>query len=62
MTSSSILPFSQSIKSSALVGDIGLVGAVGGGVVGPEAIGMVEQHFHEVASEVDQQQEQDQIM
>ncbi len=51
-SSSSTLPFSQSIKSSVLVGDIGLVGAVEGGVAGPEALGMVEPRCHGVASEI----------
>ena len=48
-----MLPFSESMKSSVLVGDMGLVGAVQGGVSGPEALGMVEPRCHEVASEVD---------
>lgn len=51
-TSPSTLPFSQSIKSSVLVGEVGLVGAVEGGVSGPEAMGMVEPRCHEVASKV----------
>ena len=54
-SSSSILPFSQSIKSSVVVGDVGLVGTVEGGVAGPGAIGIVveqDYHYHEkVASE-----------
>lgn len=48
---SSTPPFSQSIKLSVLAGDVGLVGAVEGGVSGPEAIGMVESRYHEVAHE-----------
>ena len=41
-----MLPFSQSMKSS--VGDVGLVGAVGGGVSGIEALGMMEPWRHKV--------------
>ena len=55
MISSSILPFSQSIKSSVAVGDMGLVGAVVGGVAGPEAIGIVEQQLYEMASGIRQE-------
>ena len=50
--SSTTLPFSQSIKPSVSVGDVGLVGAVEGGVSGPETLGMVEPRCHEVASDI----------
>lgn len=40
------------MKSLVLVGDVGLVGAVVGGVAGPEAVGIVKQDFYEVASAV----------
>ena len=51
-SSSTTLPFSQSVKPSVLVSDVGLVGAVEGGVAGPEALGMVERRCHGVNSKI----------